>query len=1387
MIKQAEKSYAPREVERQVQEFWNRAKVYQKTVAAREKGEDFYFGDGPPFTTGSIHLGQVLNKTIKDLVVRYHRMRGYHVRDQPGYDMHGLPIEVQVEKTLGITNKKEIEDLGIEKFVNTCRTFAVDLLQKMTKQFQSLGIWLDWERPYMTLRNEFIEAAWWTLKHAHERGWIYEALRSTQWCSRDETALADAEVEYADETDPSVYVKFRVAGKPDESLLIWTTTPWTLPANLAIAVHPDFRYAKVKVPHGKKPEYLWVMEAAVPDIMARGGVAKYSVVETKNGSELVGLAYLHPLRTKLPYQKAAKGEWVHKVVSSETVVAEYTGLVHSAPGHGPEDFELGQKLGLPAFSPVDARGHFTEDAGAYAGQGVWEANPRIIADLRAAKALFAEETIVHAYGHCWRCKTPILFRATVQWFLNVTDFKPKMVEEVRRVTWFPEWAGSARQLDWTTNLRDWCISRQRYWGSPLPIWRCVKCKHWTVVGSADALRKANGYTEGMDLHRPGIDRVVLPCEKCDGEMRRVPETVDVWFDSGVSSWASLGYPAREDEFRRWWPQDWIVEGPDQTRGWFSSQLAAGVLAFDRAPYDQVMMHGWVNGPDGRQMHKSLGNIIEPETVISKFGVDPLRFYVIAVNAPWDDITFQEEGVRNAHRTLNILWNVLRFTTTYMVLDRFDPFAADRASIEGGLRPEDRWLLSRLEGLKKTVDAEMATYSLHRAARAVESFILDDLSRWYVKLVRGRTWTETEDRDKLAAYHVLFEALSTLALLLAPVTPHIAEAIYQRLDGRKLSVHMLDWPVVNEQRLRPELERSMTIVQDLVEVVSKERQKGGRKLRWPLKMIAVRTATAEAAEALANLRSIFLDQVNAKDLAILGSTDDFPGTIVVAKPDPAAIGKTYKGLAPKIVKLLAARPADEIRRALERGAYSLQVDGQTLSIEPSMVRFEKGLPADIARVETPHGEVYLDLRVTRELQAEAYARELIRRIQQNRKDLDLDVDDFIATVIKTDKEFSASLELQRAFIARETRSRSLTFTDKSVESERVVEWKDVDGHAVTIGVTPFHLSEAIREFTRIPGITVPKAMTLFDAGYKSLATLRAATKQELAAVDGLAAGDIDRIFEFVASPVKAGAICRICQASVPSEMRRCPRCGEAMTTEATPCPRCSSAIPPGVDACPVCGFALSGQAPQGTPSRVPCVACGELIPLGSSECPSCGAPQKLRAASVSIGASGDAPPPLLKDSSSYLVREATPEEAYRLFLIAQKAGKKGMVFTRLFPQKVRERFGLSDLPVLWLSNVGREDTIRPKDLEKLALAAEQFLSRENGVVLLDAIEYLVTNNNFLTVLRLVQAIRDQVAVNNGVLLLSVNPSTLDAHQMTLLEREVDRVVDVSTGSTASGSG
>lgn len=1386
MIKQAQDEYKPVDLENRVQAFWRRAKVYEKTVAARAKADDYYFVDGPPYTTGSIHLGQVLNKTVKDAVVRWQRMRGRNVRDQPGYDMHGLPIEVQVEKTLGITNKKEIEELGIERFVTTCREFSLDLLKKMNVQFQRLGVWMDWERPYMTIRNDYIEAAWWTFKRAHERGLLYEALRSLQWCSRCETALADAEVEYEDETDPSLYVKFPLRDAPDASLLIWTTTPWTLPANMAIAVHPDFTYAKVRVTHVGATEFVWLLESTVPDVMEQAGVSAHEIVERKPGKDLVGLAYTHPLDGKVPYQAHVSGEWVHRVVPSEIVEAERTGLVHTAPGHGPEDFDLGARHGLEPFSPVDERGRFTDQAGAYAGKHVKEANYAIIEDLKAVRALFIEDDVTHSYGHCWRCKTPVLFRATVQWFLKITDLKPKMLEEIRRVSWYPEWAGAARQMDWTQNLRDWCLSRQRYWGIPLPIWRCTSCAVWTVVGSAAELRRGRGYSDGMDLHRPWIDAVILPCEACGREMSRIKDVLDVWFDSGVAGWASLGYPARDEAFNRWWPIDWIVEGPDQTRGWFNSQLAAGVVAFDRAPYDAVMMHGWVNGPDGRQMHKSLGNFIEPDVVIDKFGVDALRFYVLAVNPPWDDITFQEEGVKTAGKTLNILWNVLRFATTYMSLDRYDPETGGLAVLQGHLRPEDRWLLSRLEGVKAAMEREMAGYHLHRAFRAVESFILDDLSRWYVKLVRDRTWSEAEDRSKWSAYAVLHEALTTTAALLAPAAPHLAEAMYQHLDGRRLSVHMVDWPAPQAARADEPLERSMAIVQELVESLAKERQKRGRKLRWPVRLVAVKGATAETAKALTDLRDVFLAQANAKDVVLMRPADEFPGMVLVLKPDANAIGKAYRALLPKIAMVLESRSAEEVRKALEKGHYKLGIEGQTVTIEPSMVSFTKKMPADVAAIPTRHGELVVDLRMTPEIQADGYGREVIRRVQQMRKEINLEVDDFIVTTLKAGRDLAAALASRKEDIARETRSRTLSFVERPVEAEYVVEWNDVDGQSVTIGITPLHATEALREFTRIQGVTATKAMALFDAGYRSIAALRAATRQELAAIERLEPGDADRILDAMRAPFEPSVACAACEAPLPKLARRCPRCEAPATSDVVPCPRCHSPVPPGSEACGVCGFSL-GVTSTGEPTspRKGCVACGALIPADAATCPSCGVSQAAGPAPTADATGSPVPSTSgLRDSSTYLVKEAQPDETYRLFGEAVRAGRKGLCVTRVYPQKIREKYGLTDLPVLWLSNVGKEDAVRPKDLEKLSLAIEQFLARERGVLVIDGIEYLITNNNFITVLRFVQAIRDQVAIHGALLLFSVNPSTLDTHQLTLLEREVDAVIDVKAAPSGS---
>ncbi len=1330
MIKLADKEYRPLELEARVREFWARTKAYEKTRRRLASGRDFYFADGPPYTTGSIHLGQVLNKTLKDAVLRRLRMLGYNVRDQPGYDMHGLPIEVQVEKALGITNKKEIDNLGIERFVQTCREFSTDLLKQMSAQFVELGVWMDWDRPYLTITNDYIAATWAAIAKAHERKLLYEALRSTHWCARCQTALAEAEIEHSEEVDPSIYVLFPLRDRPKESLVIWTTTPWTLPANMAVAVHPTFRYAKVRVSEDFE-RFLWIMEDAVRDVMKAAAIPKYEIVDRIEGRGMQGWSYDHPLASRVPLQGKLK-EPAHTVVPSETVVAEHTGLVHSAPGHGPEDFELGQKHGLPIVSPVDEGGHFTPDAGDYAGMHVREANARIIEDLKRAGALLAATTIAHAYGHCPRCKTPIIFRATTQWFLGTTQLRGRMFEEIARVRWYPDWAGSARQKDWVQNLRDWCISRQRYWGAPLPVWRCSECGALRVVGRPDELRGARGYSEGMDLHRPRIDEVVLPCPKCGFNMARVKDVLDVWFDSGVASWAPLGYPASESEWRRWWPAKWIVEGPDQTRGWFHSQMCAGLITFDRAPYDSVTMHGWVNGPDGRAMHKSLGNAIEPSTVIAKSGVDALRFYLLSVNAPWEDKTFQEEGVRTSQRTLNILWNVHRFATTYMSMDPFDPARHSLEAVRAALRPEDRWILSRLEELKASVDLEFDAYSVHRAARALESFVLDDLSRWYVRIVRDRTWSEREDGSKFAAYAVLHECLLTVAQLLSPLVPYVAEAVYQDLGGERLTIAMSPWPKVHEDRMDRDLEAAMATVREIVEGVSKVRQSRSKKLRWPVARIAVRTDSEPVRKAVASLRDILLAQANAKDVTLLSPGEDVPGTRLVLHANATAIGRVYKGWLPRIVSLLEKRPPKEVQRALAKGEYKVGVDGQPVAIEPSMVTFERVLPEDIASTATAAGEVFVDLRLTPELEAEGFARELVRRIQQMRKETDLDVADYIRGAVKLRRELAEAVETWRPFIARETRARSLAFVDDASREEYVVEWP-IEGETVMIGITPLDMADALRQFTRIPGITEKKATALFAAGYKTLAALREASRDELAGVEGLDTLDIRRIREFLDRAPESQQTCAVCGGVLSAEQRTCPRCEEPVGAPAAA--QAAPTTPP--------------RPEPHVPPRTPTVA---TLP------PQAGLPE-------------------LHTASTYLVLELQNEGAYRLFHDALERGRKGFAVTRSMPQKVQQKFGLT-CPMVWLSNVGKGDTIRPKDIEKLSLVIEQFLAKNEGaVVLIDGVEYLVTNNNFLTVLRLLQSVRDRVAIHGATLLFPLNPATLDSNQLNLLEREVDAVLDM----------
>jgi isoleucyl-tRNA synthetase len=915
-------------------------------------------------------------------------------------------------------------------------------------------VWLDWDNPYRTLENYYIESAWWTIKRAHDRKLITQAQRVLTWCPRCETALAEAEVEYWDETDASIYVKFKVKNREDHFIVIWTTTPWTLPADLCVAVHPDFSYVLMEVIKNGEKEYLYVAEDLAEEVAKEGRYQEMKIIEKFEGIDLEGLEYEQPLLDEVPWHSAAEQKelyWLHKTVLAEYVTLEKTGIVHTAPGHGPDDFETGVEYQLPPFCPVDEAGKFTKDGGKWAGRFTKNCDSEIM-DLLAAKGtLLQSGDITHRYGHCWRCKTPITYRTTTQWFLKVTEMKEKMLEEILKTDWYPDWAGRTRQYKWVENTRDWCISRQRYWGIPMPIWACG-CGEKQVVGYLDELEKGKNYTKDMDLHRPWIDKVTLECGKCGGEMTRIPDVLDVWFDSAICSWAQLKYPQEKEEFEKWWPCGWITEAHDQTRGWFYSQLGASVIAFDKIPYEKVLMHGFALDKEYRKMSKSDGNATSPHEIIEKYGVDSLRFYLLVANSPWEDLPFSWDGVKNGNRTLNILWNIYRFSTTYMALDEFDPEKWTYRELENDFRAEDRWLYSRLEKAKSTSKLELEKFNVHKSLRAIEHFILEDLSRWYVRLVRDRTWVEGESRDKLAAFRVLYDALLEISLLLSPFTPHIAEKIYKNLSGKFITIAMENCVTVADERRSDELEVRMKAIRSMVEAILNARQQAQVNVRWPLRKVVVVSSTTVSKKALETYGELMKEQINAITIELVEPGETWEGVKLTIEPVMAGLGPTFKREAVKVANLIKEMNPTEAMNDLEKGHLNVMLNGVQVNLTKEMVQFGQALPEEVISADYSDGVIYIDTVMTPELQAMGFARELIRRIQEMRKEMDLAVEDYISTrvLIKFDViEGENVLAPEVENIKYNTRSKKFGFGPME-DDDFAKEW-EIAGEKFTIGI------------------------------------------------------------------------------------------------------------------------------------------------------------------------------------------------------------------------------------------------------------------------------------------------------------------------------------------------
>ncbi len=847
-----------KEIESSIQKYWEENEIYEKVKAQNKDGKPFYFCDGPPYVTGYVHPGTILNKSIKDAVLRYLRFMGYNVQSRPGFDTHGLPIEVKVEQTLGLKSKKEIEEIGIDKFIEECKKFVHKYREIMTTQFRSAGIWMDWENPYLTYKDSFIEKSWATLKGAHEKQLLKKGKYVVAYCPRCETSVANYELEYHNKKDPSVFVKFKLEDE-DAYLIIWTTTPWTLVANMAVMAHPTEKYVRVKV-----GDEQWILaEKRLEHVMGLIGESPV-VLETFEGSQLKGRCYVHP------FQDLISKKTTRKVVLSEDYVSmeEGSGLVHCAPGHGHEDFLVGRLYGLEVFSPVDDHARYTEEAGEFKGLAISEANEKILDVLKSRGLLVHRGVVEHRYPHCWRCKTPLIFRATPQWFIEISKLKEDMVRAIEDDTiWQPGFA-KERMLLFLENAPDWCISRQRYWGIPLPIWVCERCGNIEVVGSRGELGDQG---RGVELHRPFVDDIELTCE-CGGKMKRVSDVLDVWFDSGNAVWASLS----DEEAKVFGERaEFIVEGQDQIRGWFYSLLGCGMVRYGKPAYKHVLMHGFFVDEKGEKMSKSVGNFVPWEEVLDRYGADAFRLWGLS-NVIWEDIKFNWNSIKEAHADLNIFLNLIRYLQRFYTPDE----KIEKGAYVGTLKErlitrfddldvEDRYVLSKLEDVKKRFEAGFAAYALHDAVRALRAFMVQDISRFYMKVLKDKLGSlegEARQRKLDVLYVVMFE----LSQLLGVVAPHVADHAYltffKNQEGAE-SVFQHRLSKVETSIILTSLERKMEYVDKIVSTALDMRQKAGVNLRWPLRKLVVYSDEDDVRDAVKIGAEIIKRLTNVKEVEI----------------------------------------------------------------------------------------------------------------------------------------------------------------------------------------------------------------------------------------------------------------------------------------------------------------------------------------------------------------------------------------------------------------------------------------------------------------------------------------------------------------------------------------
>ena len=1022
------------EREREVEKFWRDNHIFEKSIEDRKDAPTYMFYDGPPTANGKPHIGHALTRVIKDMIPRYRTMKGYKVPRKAGWDTHGLPVEIEVEKELGINGKEQIEKYGVAPFIEKCKE-SVWKYKSMWEQFSNvIGFWADMDDPYVTYHNSYIESEWWALKQIWDKGLLYKGFKVVPYCPRCGTPLSSHEVAqgYKDVKERSAIVRFK---KKDEDVyfLAWTTTPWTLPSNVALCVNPDEEYSKVK-----QGDYTYILASALVETVLKDD---YTVLETYKGKDLEGIEY-EPLWGGLN----VKGKAWYVVCDSYVTLTDGTGIVHIAPAFGEDDSRIGRNYNLPFVQLVDAQGNLTKET-KWEGVFVKDADKLVLKDLEENGKLFDAPVFEHSYPHCWRCNTPLIYYARESWYIKMTAVKEDIIRNNNTINWIPESIGKGRFGDWLENIQDWAVSRNRYWGTPLNVWIC-ECGHMHSIGSIEELKSmSKNCPEDIELHRPYIDAVTITCPECGKEMRRTPEVLDAWFDSGSMPFAQHHYPfENKEKFEAQYPADFISEAVDQTRGWFYSLLAISTLIFNRAPYKNVIVMGHVQDEDGQKMSKSKGNAVDPMDALNKFGADAIRWYFYVNSAPWLPNRFHDKAVEEGQRKfLGTLWNTYAFYVLYADIDNFDP---TKYSLEyDKLSVMDKWLLSKLNTLVKTVDDYLSNYKITETARALQSFT-DDMSNWYVRRCRERFWAKGMEQDKINAYMTLYTALITLSKISAPMIPFMTEEIYQNLvrsvdKNAPESIHLTDFPKVNEEFIDKDLEVSMDEVLDIVVLGRAARNSANIKNRQPIGNMYVKAENVLSPFYV----EIIEDELNVKAVEFKDDVEEFVSYSF--KPQLKTVGPKYGKLLGKIKEALSNLDGHKAMQELNAdGALNFDFDGEKVVLGREDLLIETAKNDNFVTEADNKVTVVLDIRLDDALLEEGFVRELISKIQTMRKEAGFEVVDHIVLSQSGNDRIAEIIKKNEAVIKNDTLADEIVYNNVEGYTK---DW-NLNGEHTSLGVS-----------------------------------------------------------------------------------------------------------------------------------------------------------------------------------------------------------------------------------------------------------------------------------------------------------------------------------------------